>query len=75
MKVMLIVFFNNKGLIHWEHAENQKTVNSDLLNGWFLHHNNAPCQGHINREIPKIFTAVANLLKCVCAEGQYFEGD
>ncbi|KAL4084659.1 hypothetical protein QTP88_027586 [Uroleucon formosanum] len=63
LKVMLIVFFHNEGLVHWEFVPNGQTVNSsfyiDVLkrlrdsirrkrqrkweNGWFLHHDNAPC--------------------------------
>ncbi|KAL4091078.1 hypothetical protein QTP88_025819 [Uroleucon formosanum] len=61
--VMLIVFFDNEGLVHWEFVPNGQTVNSSFYievlkrlrdsirrkrqrkweNGWFLHHDNAPC--------------------------------
>ena len=63
LKVMLIVFFDNEGLVHWEFVPNGQTVNSSFYievlkrlrdsirrkrqrkweNGWFLHHDNAPC--------------------------------
>ena len=51
MKVMLIVFFNWKDIVHYEFVPRGKTVNKEFYlnnnNTWMLHNDNAPAHASL----------------------------